>query len=189
MRAVARPLGLALSAALLALGVASCAAQKKRDALNQLQESIEAYNEAYRWKNYERAAAYVPADLRGAFLAAHEDEVSSLHVEDWQLLDVNVETPQAAKVTVRVRYMQLPSVIVEKKTVVQHWHEVNGAWILETEENPIRPLDPTKRPKNPEAAGDPTPDDHPADVEVTDPSGRVIREEGEGFGDDERGPE
>lgn len=189
MRFAARPLAVFVSSALLALGLASCAAQRQRDTLNQLQESIEAYNEAYRWKNYERAAAYVPSDVRGAFLAAHEDEETSLHVEDWQLLDVNLESPQAAKVTVRVRYLQLPSVTIEKKTVVQHWHEVNGTWLLETEDNPIRPIDPTKVPKNPEARDEGPTDEAPADIEVKDPSGRVIREEGDSFGDEDRGPD
>ena len=175
-------------AASMFLAVAACAAGMQ-DALKQLQDSIEGYNEAYRWKNYDRAASYLPADLRGTFLATYEDDDNALHVEDFQLLNVNVESDRAATVTVRIRYMELPSVTVERKTLVQHWRRLGDAWILETEENSIRRLAKDKKPKNAEALGGtpetPHREGEETSVEVTAPGGEVIRSEGQVTQDEE----
>jgi hypothetical protein len=169
-------------AAAMCASLLGCASSKTAETLQNLQESVDAYNEAYRWKNYERAASYLPSDLRQAFLATYEDADNSLHVEDFQILNVKLESEEAATVTVRVRYMQLPSINVDRKTVVQHWHRVGGAWILEVEENSIRELDKGATPRNPEARdgrGAPAEQEGKTGVKVTSPGGEVIRSEGD----------
>lgn len=178
MRAVAIALVLA------ALG-SGCASTRMQDSINQLKDSVEAYNEAFRWKNFERAAMYMPNDLRAAFIATYEDDENSLHVEDYQILNVNVENEQSAVVTVRLRYMMLPSVTVEKATLVQHWRKVSDAWMLETEDGSIRELDPNKLPKNPEVGtGNASDGEETNDaVQVEDPKGNVIRKD-PGFGNE-----
>lgn len=168
-----------VTAALLLLGTA-CASVKARDSMEQLQEAAEGYNEAYRWKNFERAAGFLPNDQRAAFVATYEDDEKSLHVEDVQILKVDMDGPDAALITVRIRYMMLPSVTVETRKLLQHWHKVNDAWILESEENSIRALQVGATPKNPEAfggtEGQPN-DDREQQIQVTDPKGNVIREQ------------
>lgn len=172
-----------------------CAAAHMKDAMRELEESLEAYNEAYRWKNYERAAAFVPADLRAAFLATYEDEDNSLHVEDYKVLNVDMQSETAATVVVRVRYMLLPSVNVEKATLVQHWHRLNGAWTLETEEGSIRELSLEKKPRNPEAFGGAEPPSRSqgeTKVKAEGPRGEVLREDAPGEpvdSDDSASPE
>lgn len=171
----------ARAVAALALGLAGCSAfgASQADALKELQDSVEAYNDAYRWKNYERAALFLPPDVRGAFLAAYEEDDKSLHVEDYQIMQANLLTADSAKVTIRVRYMELPSVTLENRTSVQHWQRVAGRWILETEDNPIRALDLSKA-ADPSAFGGGGPEPAPdVAVEVTDPSGEVIRKDGD----------
>lgn len=119
--------------------VAGCATTSK-EKMTQLQDSVLGYNEAYRWQNYEQAASYVPADLRAAFLATYDDAENALHIEDYQILKIDSDQDDAATVTIRVRFTQLPSVNVEKKTLVQHWHKLEGHWILESEENSLREI-------------------------------------------------
>jgi hypothetical protein len=172
--------------ALLALVSPACASTRAQDSLNQLKDSVEAYNEAFRWKNFERAAMYMPNDLRAAFIATYEDDENSLHVEDYQILGVNVESELSAVVTVRLRYMMLPSVTVAKATLVQHWKRVADAWMLETEDGSIRELDPNKLPRNPDVKEpDPTATGEPSNdaVQVEDPKGNVIRKD-PGFGNE-----
>lgn len=150
------------------------------DATKALQDAVQAYNDAYRWKNYERAALYLPPDLRGAFLAAYEEDDKSLHVEGYQILQVQRPSEDAANVVVRTRFMLLPSVTLETKSSTQRWHRVSDRWILESEDDPIRAIDPSKLPKNPDAFGGGAPE--PAEdmkVEVTDPSGKVVRKDGD----------
>lgn len=149
------------SAALLGLVLlgSACASQQKTT-MDRLRESVEGYNHAFRWKNYERAAMFVPKDLRGAFIAAYEDDESSLQVEDYQVRTVDLHDDKSATVSVRLRYLMLPDVTVQNRTLVQHWADVDGQWILETEENSVRKLDPAKPPADP-AARQPEPDPEP----------------------------
>ncbi len=169
--------------ALVGMGLASqiaCATVNgSKASLKELQDSVEAYNDAYRWKNFERAAIYLPTDQRAAFLATYEEDDKALHVEGYRILKADIETDTAAKMTIRVRYMLLPSVTLQKRNVIQHWHKVAGRWILETEQNSIREIDPSKLDVDPNAFGGGGPE--PAadlEVEVTNPEGTVIRKDG-----------
>jgi hypothetical protein len=160
-------------------GAMSACATSSQESMRVLQESLEAYNDAYRWKNYERAATFVPSDLRGAFLATYEDEENGLHIEDYQILRVDMEGEKAATAVVRVRFMLLPSVTVQKTTLVQHWARIGGSWILETEDGSIRELEMGKKPRNPDAFGrdgDDVDDGH-TKVKVESPTGEVLRED------------
>lgn len=148
--------------------------------LQELQESVEAYNDAYRWKNYQRAALFLPPDMRAAFLATYEEDDKALHIEDYQILRADMLDESSAKILVRVRFMLLPSVTLETKNLVQHWQMVGGRWLMETEENSIREIDPSKLGMGDgDAFGggpEPAPD---MEVEVTDPSGKVLRKDGD----------
>jgi hypothetical protein len=175
MRALGRALLLTVA---LAPGGSSCASSSQGDAAALLQRSVEAYNEAYRWKNYERASSFLPLDLRAAFVAAHDDDEKSLHVEDYQILSVDHPRDDAADIRVRLTYILLPSNTVEKRTVVQHWQRVGGAWTLEAEDNSIRPIDTRAAPRAPDAFGGEAPEGAPTEVEATDPEGRMLRRDG-----------
>lgn len=148
------------------LGLVSCASMGVQDKLEKLKEAVEGYNQAFRWKNYERAAQYLPNDIRAAFMAAYDDDESSLQVEDYQISKVDVLSDDEAKVSVRVRFLLLPSVVVENRTMVQHWHRVAGEWILETEEQSIRKLDASKKADLPAERPDSA---DPYEVEVSPP--------------------
>jgi hypothetical protein len=160
----------------LMTGCASAAQQR----MEELQAAIDGYNSTYRWKNFERAASFLPNDLRGPFIAAYEEDDNSIHVETYTIIKVDLLNDDAATVTVRVRYMELPSINLENRTVTQHWHKVNDVWLLETEENSIREIDPDAAPKNPEAVkGAEVPDDKKGEtsIEVTDPEGNMIKKD------------
>jgi len=172
------PRGLLPALALLAAGCATTPGG--RSELTELQESVEAYNDAYRWKNYQRAALFLPPDTRAAFLATYEEDDKALHVEDYQILRADLVNEAAARVLVRVRFMQLPSVTLETRNLVQHWHQVSGRWLLETEENSIREVDPAKLgAADPDAFGGGPEPDPSMEIEVTDPDGRVLRKDGD----------
>lgn len=163
------------TALLAALG--GCASMGAQDTLEKLREAVEGYNQAFRWKNYERAAQYLPNEVRAAFLAAYDDDESSLQLEDYQISKVDIANDDAATVSVRVRFLLLPSVVVENRTLVQHWHRVSGEWMLENEDNSIRKLDlsktadlPPEKPDSPDAYEVETERDGPAGAAPADPS-------------------
>lgn len=129
----------------MALALVACASGGTKNALEELKTSVDAYNEAFRWKNYPAAARYRTPDERTAFLATFEENEDGIHVEDVQVLKVNVESDEAAEIIVRYRYMKLPSVTIDKVVIKQSWHRVNDRWVLEYEEPPLVELvpDPT----------------------------------------------
>ena len=134
----------------LALGMmVGCASMSAQNDLTSLQEAVEAYNHAFRWKNYSSAVLLLQPDLREPFLAAYEEDESSLQVEDLKVLRVEMQAKDRAKVTVRARYMMLPSVTVQKNRLVQHWALIRQRWLLESEENSIRKIDPLAQPTQP----------------------------------------
>ena len=168
--------------------VAGCATTSGGDDLESLRRSVKAYNEAYRWKNFERASAYLPEDLRMSFLAAYEEDEKSLHIEGYQVMQVRMVDERAADVEIRVTYMMLPSVVVQNRRMTQHWHRIGGRWTLETEDNSIRPLGagavPTKaKGGDPDAfGGGPAASESETEVQVTDPDGHMIRDDTDGRG-------
>lgn len=128
----------------MVLLASACATSAQKN--QQLQTSVDAYLEAMRWQYYERAAAFRPNDLRASFLATLEDEGSGLQIEDIKVLRVDVQSDDAADITVRFRYMRLPSVTVKNEVIRQSWHRVDGKWLLEFEEPPFVEIDPDKVP-------------------------------------------
>lgn len=148
----------------------SCASMKVQDQLEKLKEAVEGYNQAFRWKSYERAAQYLPVEKRGAFVAAYDDDEKSLQLEDYNVARVDLINDDEATVAVRVRYLLLPSVVVENRTLTQHWHKVEGAWILEDEDNSLRKLDYDKKPDLPPEKPD-SKDPYEVDVSLPEDSG------------------
>ena len=134
---------LAITAALLT----SCATMQAQEDLSKLQEAVEDYNHAYRWKNYDSAVLLLQPDLREPFLAAYEEDESSLQVEDLKVQRVEMQAKDRAKVTVRARYMMLPSVSVKKSKLIQYWVMIGNRWLMESEENSIRKIDPLAKPE------------------------------------------
>ncbi len=114
--------------------VLSACAGSTKDPMKDLKDAVDGYNTAFRWKNFGKAAAYLPNDLRAEFVAYFDEDSASLHIEAVEVLRVDAQSDDAAEVTVRYRYMLLPSVTVQKKVVVQSWHQVDEHWILENEE-------------------------------------------------------
>ncbi len=165
---------------------AGCATATSKSAVERLQEAVEGYNHAFRWKNYERASQFLPQAQRPAFLAAYEDDESSLQVEDYTVRQADMLSDKAATVSIKVSYLLLPSVTVKQATLVQHWAEVNGAWTLEAEDNSIRKIEPGKEPRDPRGR---TPDPEPGfesgetSVDVVRP-GEIRGEETEGDPDE-----
>ena len=131
-----------------AAGAAGCAASTPKEKMDDLKTAVDGYNHAFRWKNYARAAMFLPPDLRGSFIATYEDDEASLQIEDYRVDRVDFDSDRAT-VTVRLRYLLLPSVTLERVTLTQHWHKIGRTWILETEEGSLRELDKTLAPKLP----------------------------------------
>ncbi|MFO0723864.1 MAG: hypothetical protein U1E65_08790 [Myxococcota bacterium] len=145
--------------AALSLGLlvfAACASQQK-GLSDKLQEAVEAYNHAFRWKNFERAVLYIPSDLRADFMTAYEDDQESLQVDDWQVRGVKWEGEKAAVVSIRISYLLLPSTAIKNVTLAQHWANIDGNWVLESEDNSIKKLGEVKA-KKPKPSPKPTPE-------------------------------
>ena len=130
---------------LMSLCFAGCAAVGQKNDMNRLQKAVESYTHAYRWKNYDSAVLMLQPDLREPYLAAYEEDESSLQIEDIRVVRVEIEARDRAKITLRTRFMLLPSVTVQKKKLTQYWVKIGEQWLLEAEENSIRLIDPLSK--------------------------------------------
>ena len=148
---------LAAAGILTSVGCASMPNAASSDDLEPVRDAIEAYNHAFRWKSYNQAAQFLPTEVRAPYLATYEDEESSLQVEECRIVRIHLKDATSATATVKIRFMMLPSVIVQKQTVTQHWFKVADRWILESEDNPIRALELDK-PLEEEPTPEPAPE-------------------------------
>ena len=130
---------------LATLCFAGCATVGQKSDMNRLQKAVESYTHAYRWKNYDSAVLMLQPDLREPYLAAYEEDESSLQIEDIRVVRVELEAQDRAKITLRTRFMLLPSVTVQKKKLTQYWVKIGDQWLLEAEENSIRLIDPLSK--------------------------------------------
>ena len=130
---------------LAGLCFAGCATVGQKSDMNRLQKAVESYTHAYRWKNYDSAVLMLQPDLREPYLAAYEEDESSLQIEDIRVVRVELEAQDRAKITLRTRFMLLPSVTVQKKKLTQYWVKIGDQWLLEAEENSIRLIDPLSK--------------------------------------------
>ncbi len=136
---------------LVAAAAAGACAGSSQDLMGGLQQSVEAYNRAFRWKNYPLAANYLLSDERADFLERFEEDDKNLHVEGFQVLSVHFESPELARVSVRYRYMMLPSVTLQQRVLTQQWAKMGEGWLLEREEPRLLP----PRPKKDDGSQDP----------------------------------
>ena len=134
---------------LLSVLLVGCKTPGQSDA-EKLRKSIDEYNRAYRWKAYQTAAGYLPGDIRTAFVSTYESLKNDLDIRHYQIIALDRRSEKEALVQVRYRYVLLPSVTVEEKTVSQHWRLISGSWILEYEKNSVKKLDRTTVKKDPE---------------------------------------
>ena len=124
---------------LLALMLAACATHS---GANTLRESVNTYNQNLRWKRFANAAHYVPADQRAEFLQRYLQAEDDLFIQSMEVRNVSsyaVEGEQRADVVLVAEAYLLPSTVVEKITIVQKWHQVDGAWILEESSRELVP--------------------------------------------------
>jgi len=148
----------------------SCATLSGEDNANRLNETVEAYNHAYRWKNYETAVLLLIPDLREGYLAAYEEDESSLQIEDYKIQKLNLKSEDQAVAKIRTRYMLLPSVSVKRVTLIQHWVQIEDQWLMESEENSIRKIDPLQKPNYPTKKAIPAnAEEGETELEVTPP--------------------
>lgn len=145
---------------------------KTKDLMEELEESVTAYNHAFRWKNYKEAAMFRPPEQRAMFVAKYTDDKESLQVEDLQIIQVHMVTEKHVQAVVRVRYMMLPSTTIQKRTIVQDWFRVKKEWRLEEESDPILKIGEIGMelppPAEPPEAVDDGPADDPSPVDPDD---------------------
>lgn len=120
-------LTLALTALLI---TTACAGTGSGDTLRA---SVSAYNQNLRWKRFNSASHFVPAKSRAKFLERYLSAEDDLHIQSMEVRDVTSYvkdgSPVADVVLVAKAYL-LPSTVVEKVTIIQHWSHIDGAWLL-----------------------------------------------------------
>ena len=121
-------------ASLTGLGVAGCShAQSPRGIRSAaLIKSAQAFNDGLRWQHFQKCDRLVAPEIAGAFHAQIVDVSETLQITDGELVGVDwPEDSEAATVRVKLRWVQLPSIIVQTATIEQRWEDrTNRGWTL-----------------------------------------------------------
>lgn len=97
----------------------------------KLYDATRAYNRALRWSDYDRAAAYVPAEAEDRFLDEHQAVEEELVVLDYELTRLKLEKQDGiASCRVRISWHTDRNLIVKETMVDQVWQFYQGAWYL-----------------------------------------------------------
>ena len=115
---------------LVVSSVTGCATQA--DGMQEkLYETTRAYNRALRWADYDRAAAYVPAESEDAFLDDHGKYEEELVMIDYNLTRLKMEKGQGiATCRVNLSWHTDRDVVVRDTEVEQVWQFYKGQWFL-----------------------------------------------------------
>jgi len=126
---------MALAAAGLFL-LSGCPDLMKRDPVKlraELAERVQAYNECFRWREFEKAAQYVVPEKRGDFLTAMETLRTGFSLDGFQVREIVVgPSGEEAVVKVRRTFVRAPSVDLQSVELTQKWVLRDGVWFLES---------------------------------------------------------
>lgn len=140
----------AVSCAMIALAAAAlggCGAPTTRG--EQLREAVLGYNESVRWGRHERAAQWLPAQEREAFLAEKRRASASLHIHEIEIRQVD-QAPDGrnARVRVALTYSRVDDPRLQTLWIEQLWQwTTTGGWmLLRRQAAPTGPAQPSADP-------------------------------------------
>ncbi|MGA2225111.1 MAG: hypothetical protein ABSH41_11795 [Syntrophobacteraceae bacterium] len=109
----------------LALVPASCAstgAHDEKKLLELLKASIETYTSAYRWEDYDAAAAFVPADRKEQFWAEVDRFKGKIRIADYQVREVTPEEKgHRGTAIIYLQYWRVAAPNLLTLTITQKW--------------------------------------------------------------------
>jgi len=108
----------------LALVMMSCASasNKEQKLTEQLSESVDAFENAFRWEDYSQAAIFVPAAKKERFWAQVDKFKGKIRLTEFEVRDVDSKDCAAAIVIVRFQYWRTDSPTLKNATVTQKWY-------------------------------------------------------------------
>jgi len=139
MNAARLPLGLALAA------LTACAPSASD---MDLQRSVSVYNESVRWKRFQVASSFVPADARAAFLDRYLASEERLQIESLEVKSVAAipgEKVPTFDVFVAASLYTLPSNVLERVVLTERWQLVDGGWKIVHVDRELAPPHPAPR--------------------------------------------
>jgi hypothetical protein len=98
---------------------------------DDLQETQKRYTDLIRWRDAERAAAFVDPELRAKFLEQAK-ALDSLEISDYEVSDIEWgPQDKTAKIDVTYRGYSLAQLIERKVRVTQEWHrDASNTWLV-----------------------------------------------------------
>jgi len=105
-----------------------CAAQKQ----DMLMQNVKDFNNNLRWKRYDHAAQYMPADMSEAFTETMEKDDENLSITDFEFKEI-VASPDgnSLKVKVKIAWHKKNEGVEKKAVLTQNWKKGGtGTWYM-----------------------------------------------------------
>ncbi len=102
-----------------------------------LRPAVQGFNQDIRWQRFQSAARMLPAKERADFIrkyTATEEELGIQSIEVESVEFSRQPDAQEATVTAVVTYYLLPSIVVKKEVITQHWQLLGTNWRMTSQE-------------------------------------------------------
>lgn len=145
----------------LLLITTACATGGAAGGSDDLRTVVGAYNEHLRWKRFPAAARFLKPESQAPFLSRYLTAEDDLFVEALEVRAVTFGTDEltpSADVTVVATAYVLPSTVLEKVVMTQHWELVDKQWVLITTDRELVPAVAPLGSPTPEAPATGTPE-------------------------------
>ncbi len=121
----------------LSLFVVSCGGMGNSDEKKEkgLKESVDAFNFAFRWEEYNEAAAFLPTSRKADFWALVDTFKGNLRIVDFEVREVEYHKgSMRGTAIVSYQYYLSASPLLQKATVTQQWYytESDKTWKVES---------------------------------------------------------
>ncbi len=117
------------------VAMAACSGLRNRRAT--LKDAVHTYVDAIRWGHVERAATYVPADKRVAFVERKRIALSRMRVHEVELRSVELSHEDSrARVVVGLVWSTHDAPVTHQEAVEQRWQFRETEWLL-VDQRPI----------------------------------------------------
>ncbi|MDY7017490.1 MAG: hypothetical protein SVK44_04655 [Nitrospirota bacterium] len=124
-----QPLRILLPCLAIMVFAAGCSYQKTLSA----KRASYTYNQALKWRDYEKAASFLEKSNKGRLLANKDTLEKRLDLIEFEILNVVWDkNRRAATVEVRKRYILYPDNRYREEIVKERWKKEEGGWVIQT---------------------------------------------------------
>jgi hypothetical protein len=110
--------------------VTACAAAQHANDGDNLDETIQVYNDAVRWERFDKAAVLLPPLQRADAIDQWDERAHDLKITEWEVVEQRPRVKDDVKVHVKLSWYRPSEEVVRVTDAMQTWHKKGKGWLL-----------------------------------------------------------